>query len=193
MSNHPDPSRVDAAGSRVIGSRRLAASLSRHHLGRLDAPHFLDRLVWLGSPISVVALAVALAVLAFVWRDRFGMVLAGAGPLVAELLTEQVLKPLVHRQLPSGINSFPSGHATGITAIVAVLLVLLYRRHGGVLALRALPVLTVVVAVVGVAIVRLHYHYLTDVVGGVGVGAAAVLALTSAAMALNSRAIRSDA
>src|SRR5438445_227147 len=48
VSNHPDPSRVDAAGSRVIGSRRLAASLARRHLRRLDPPHFFDRRVLLG-------------------------------------------------------------------------------------------------------------------------------------------------
>ena len=193
VRDHPHPFPFDRASSRVVNSRRLAASLNRHHLGRLDGPHFMHRLVWLGSPVGVTVLAAALALLAFLWRDRFGMVLAVAGPLVAEIITEQVLKPLVHRQLSNGVNTFPSGHATGITAVVVVLLVLLYRRHGGALALGALPVLTVVVGFVSLALVRLHYHYLTDVVGGIGVGTATVIALTSAAMALNSRAISSDA
>jgi len=179
---HPQPLHVDDASSRAFDSTRVA-----HHLGRFDRPHFLHRLVWFGSPIGVVLLALALVVLAYVWRDRIGMALAVVGPLVAAGITEGVLKPLVHRQLPSGHLSYPSGHATGITAVVVVFLVLVLRRHGGVMALRALPLVAAGVAVVGVALVRLHYHYLTDVVGGIGVGSATVLALTAAALGRSSK------
>ena len=146
-----------------------------------------------GDFVGVAVLACLLLVLAYFWRDRVGMLLAIVGPLLASVLTEYVLKPLVHRETSSGALTFPSGHATGVTTVVVVLLVLLYRRYGRTFALGALPLLAAVVGVVGVASVRLHYHYLTDVVGGVGVGTATVLALTAAATAWNSRAINADA
>lgn len=193
VHDHPEGLRLDRAGSRLVDSRRIAAGLTRHHLGRFDRPHFLERLVWFGSPVGVAVLVAALVVLAFVWRDRLGAGLAVAGPVVAEVVTEHVLKPVVHRELPNGTYAFPSGHATGVTAVVVVLLVLVYRRYGGAWALRALPIVALLVGVVGVALVRLHYHYLTDVVGGVGVGTATVLALAAAAISLNSRATTSDA
>jgi undecaprenyl-diphosphatase len=179
---HPQALHVDAASRRAFDSPGIA-----RHLGRFDRPHFLNRLVWFGSPTGVAVLMLVLVGLAWLWRDRIGIVLAVVGPILAIAMTELLLKPLVHRQLPSGHLSYPSGHATGFTAVVVVFLLLLLRRHGSVIALRALPFVALGVAVVGIAIVRLHYHYLTDVVGGIGVGSATVLAVAAVSLELARR------
>ena len=168
------PLAIDERGDRAVDSERIAS-----HLGRLGRNHFMHRLTWLGSPVGVIVLSLCLVALAFRWRDRTGAVVALAGPLVAELLTESVLKPLVDRENPHGDYIFPSGHATGVTAVVFVLFILLYRHYGR-RALGYLPLALIPIGVVGVAVVRLRWHYLTDVVGGVCVGAATVLALAAA-------------
>jgi undecaprenyl-diphosphatase len=136
--------------------------------------------------VGGVAVAVAvLVVAALLWHDRAAAVIAVAGPLTALVLTEQILKPLVDRTGPNGANFFPSGHATGVAAIATVALLVLDRNAGRRWAVLALPVLGAWMTGVGVAMVQLHYHYLTDVLGGAAVGVATVL---SAAATIPSRA-----
>lgn len=174
------PLALDVRGGKAVDSERVAS-----HLGRLGRNHFMQRLTWLGSPFGVIVLSLCLVALALWWRDRIGAALALAGPLVSELLTELVLKPLVDRTNPLGDYLFPSGHATGVTAVVFVLVVLLYRRYGR-RAMGVLPLALIPIGAVGVAVVRLRWHYLTDVVGGVCVGAATVLALAAAVQSRSS-------
>lgn len=61
-----------------------------------------------------------------------------------------------------GFESFPSGHTTGICAVVTVLW-LYYPKY---LALYALPI-----AVVSVGLIGANYHFLSDIVAGCFVGA----------------------
>src|SRR5205085_9945502 len=100
------------------------------------------------------------------------------GPVTALLLTEAVAKPLVDRR--HGLSlAYPSGHATGAAAVAALALVLSHRWRGWRGLAVASPVALALPAVMAVALVRLDWHYPTDVVGGLAVGAATVLALAA--------------
>ena len=56
----------------------------------------------------------ALALWALVRRDGRGMIAAIAGPSVAIVVTEYVLKPFIDRTTPHGALSYPSGHVTAV-------------------------------------------------------------------------------
>ncbi|WP_025354309.1 phosphatase PAP2 family protein [Kutzneria albida] len=123
-------------------------------------------------PVLVGVLALVL-VLALVRRDRELALLAVLGPTAAMLLTELVLKPLVHRTYGSWL-AFPSGHTTAITATATVLALLAARLP---LAARTVVhlLLLAAVVVVAIALIGLDYHYFTDTVGGFFVATACVL------------------
>ena len=136
-----------------------------------------ETVVDLGSASAVVALAAGLALAAVAWRDRWGAVLALAGPGITGALTQLVLKPLVTPPSLGAGRAFPSGHAGGAASVALVAVVLVHRRWGRVPALvlgslAALPVLAA-----GHALVRLGYHYPTDVVGGTLLALLVVLGL----------------
>jgi membrane-associated phospholipid phosphatase len=180
------PLRVDQAGSRVLQSRRLAAALARHHLGRLDSPQLFDRLVWLGSPFFVAIAALGFCLWAWRRRDRLGAAVALLGPFVALFITEVVAKPIVDRTKGNGL-AYPSGHVTGATALAAVAVVLAYRHWGHRYAVRVAVVVAALPLLVGAGVVRLGWHYATDVVGGLAVGTAGVLGVAVALSALEAR------
>ena len=171
------PLHVDAVGLRYLGRPAVSRHLAAYSLQRLDGSMILRGLVWFGSPWAVVLTITALAVVAIRWRDWPAAALAVAGPAAAGFVTEVVLKPLVNRTGPGGHNYFPSGHVTAVASFTVVALVLLDRHLGRRAALIALPLLSMWVGAVALALVQLHAHYLTDVVGGACVGVAAVLAL----------------
>jgi undecaprenyl-diphosphatase len=112
------------------------------------------------------------------WR---AVVLASAGPLAAALLAELALKPLVERRF-HGDLAFPSGHATGVTAVAAaaVVIVVAGRVGGRKTQFGTSLVATAAVVAVGTSLVALDEHYATDVVGGVLLAAATVCALALA-------------
>ena len=180
------PLRVDQAGSRVLQSRRLAAALARHHLGRLDSPQLFDRLVWLGSPFFVALASLGFCLWAWHRRDRLGAAVALLGPFVALVITEVVAKPIVDRTKGNGL-AYPSGHVTGATALAAVAVVLAYRHWGHRFAARVALVAAALPLLVGAGVVRLGWHYATDVVGGLAVGAASVLGVALALSVLETR------
>jgi membrane-associated phospholipid phosphatase len=105
-------------------------------------------------------------------------VLAVVGVLVAAMLTELVLKPLVHRTIVGDLT-YPSGHTTGLFALATVVaVVVLGSGSGG--PPRAARVAVVIAAVVvacavGFAVIGLYYHYFTDTIGGAAVGTGTVL------------------
>ena len=175
------PLRVDATGLHYMGRPTVAERLAPYHLARLDGPELLRGVVWFGSRGGVAAAVAVLVVAALAWRDRACALIAVAGPLAALVLTEQILKPLVDRTGPNGGNFFPSGHATGVAAVAAATLFVLDRNAGRGWALLALPVLGAWVSGVSVALVQLHYHYVTDVLGGAAVGVATVLSMAAVA------------
>ncbi len=137
----------------------------------------------LTDPPLVLGLLVSTAVVGLLVRRWDVAVLAVLAPAVSVLLTEEVLKPLVHRSnviVTEGLGqsdalAYPSGHETGLASLVCVLGVILLSS--GVRSSRkkwwtALLALALIAGAVG--LVGHFYHYATDTIGSVGV----VLAVT---------------
>jgi undecaprenyl-diphosphatase len=153
----------------------------------------------IGSTPAIVA--VLLATLAFLalrrrWLEFFAL---AAGALLSNIAWNLV-KQWEGRPRPSGALiavdgfSFPSGHATNSVAYVAVAVALAHTVPR--LAGRAGIVVAAIVlaAAIGLSRVYLHVHYLSDVLGGWGLGAAlfsvcGCTALLVAAVRHNGRAV----
>jgi undecaprenyl-diphosphatase len=136
----------------------------------------------LGSPWAVTAISGLLMLVAV--RTRSGwraVLLAAAGPMLAALLCELALKPLVDRRL-DGDLAFPSGHATGLAAVATVAVVIVVAGQVGRRLTRAATALVLagVLTTVATSLVALGQHYATDVVGGFLVATATVNGLALA-------------
>jgi membrane-associated phospholipid phosphatase len=147
---------------------------SAHHMGLVRA------MADLGGPVPVAVATVPLVVgLVRLGRGR-GALLAALSPLGASALTELVLKPLIGRTHSGGV-SFPSGHATGLGSVLAVVVVLAVDQRPPRLpgwAQWVVGLATGVLAVAGcAALVAAQYHYASDTLGGIGVAVASVLIL----------------
>ncbi|HEY2203726.1 MAG TPA: phosphatase PAP2 family protein [Pseudonocardia sp.] len=153
----------------------LGAPLTALAAGREDA---FWPLADLGSPPALLLALVVLAV--SVGRGRWPrLALAMGGPLLAVVLAEFVLKPLVGRTHDGGL-SLPSGHTTSITSLAWVFVVLFVA--GGPPRPAWLRVLLTGVAgaavvAVGGSMVALERHYATDTLAGALLGTAVVGAL----------------
>ena len=139
-----------------------------------------------------------LGLLIYLWRGGFGadalVVLAFAGGLALEVLYKIALyhpgppRGIAHRDGPSvtdfltsgsGLNSFPSGHV--VRAVIAYgLIAFVVRRLASWPIARALAIPTAVVLIIVVAFDRLYLddHWESDVIGGLLLGAIALLAAT---------------
>jgi membrane-associated phospholipid phosphatase len=144
-------------------------------VGHDAAPFFLH----VSSPALVFAVLALVGVAAAIGRRWDLAALAAAGPGLAVVLTEYVLKPLFDRPIGSSgsLNgSYPSGHETGVAA-AAVVLVVAFGVLPAARVVRALMVVVLLLwtAVAGVGLVRNYYHFATDAIGAVGVSVATVL------------------
>jgi len=171
------PVHLDRLSPAAVVPGRLAGLLARLRLGRLATLVDWRAVVSLASPAVGVVAALALASVAWARRDRLGAVLCLA-PVLAVVITELVAKPLVDRRLGPGL-AFPSGHATTAAAVVALVVLLAHRHRGWMGVARVAGPAVAFLAVVAAALVRLGYHYPTDVVGGIAVGIATVLAVNA--------------
>jgi len=87
-----------------------------------------------------------------------------------------VLKAAYDRPRPPGAlvatenSSYPSGHATYVLSLVACATVLVRGGAGWATRIALVTVALILVAVVDVTRVYLRAHYLTDVLGGAGLG-----------------------
>ncbi len=172
------PMRVDRVGSGIVESirapRRLALAV-----GSLDPTALVRPMVAWGTIVVAGTLAVGLALIAWRRRDGWAALLSIMAPALAVALVDVLAKPLIGRYHGSAL-AFPSGHATLAAAAAMVVPVLLNRWYGWRRALSWLPVVAVLPLAVGTGVVRLGWHYPTDVVGGVAFGSAVVIALAAA-------------
>jgi len=150
---------------------RIQAAVGGH-------PLLLTTLPWFGDKVPVALMTGALVVACLVTGRWRGAVLAGTAVLASEAVTELVLKPLTGR-ISRGFLSFPSGHATSTFALAAICAVLLAgpSRPRLPAALRLFMTLAAVgvAGAASAAMVALHFHYFTDIVGGAAVSTATVL------------------
>lgn len=147
------------------------------------------RLVTALGAFPTTAAVVAAAALALVARGRARAAVALVVGFLAIAVTVQLVKAGVARPRPPGYDraltnaSFPSAHAAHSTAWTAVALALTRGRDAaaaGARARRAVVVGALVVTLaVGATRPLLDAHFLSDVVGGWGLGAA-LFALTGA-------------
>ena len=134
----------------------------------------------LGRPAVFAGLVAVLVLIALALRDWLGAAIAAAGPGLALLLIERVGKPLVGRREPFA-DGFPSGHATAMAALGAVIFVLAYRRWGWKGALVASPLAAAFPIGMAAAVTRTQAHLFTDAIAGVLVGVGVVLGLAGVA------------
>jgi undecaprenyl-diphosphatase len=139
--------------------------------------------LWLafpGSMIPAVVLTAALTIGCLLTGRRRGAVLAILAVPVTAVITDWLLKPLVHRTY-IGQVVYPSGHTATIVALAAAVTVLLLAPPRPEMPswlrtlILAVAYLTALAVVVGVIAVR--FHYFTDTVAGAAVGVGTVCGL----------------
>lgn len=163
--------------------QRLLYDLIVHDRGFVHS--LSERLRRLGEPLPQIVLA-AVAVGIGLRRGVVERALAAAAVMVGADLTAKLLKHLIvdgrygpiASLYPVDDHTFPSGHATAMTALTFAFYLVVPRRFQVATALVG-ATLTVAVAT---AMVVLHRHWPSDAIGGVlvgciwGFGATAVLA-----------------
>jgi membrane-associated phospholipid phosphatase len=164
--------------STADGFDRVADAPVIHLLG--GHPSLLTWMEEPGTQVPALVLSLAMAVACLAARRLNGVVLALTAVFIATRLDEWLLKPLFHRTY-LGALSYPSGHTTSVTAIIAcyVVLFLLPPQRPRVQSwlLAGLAVLLALLVITALGVIGLRWHYLTDVMGGAAVGVAAVCTL----------------
>jgi membrane-associated phospholipid phosphatase len=127
-----------------------------------------ELLTWFGTPVTVVAVAAVVGVVALLRRDWALAALAALGPGLSGVAVI-ALKPVIGRTIGEGELSFPSGHTSGATSIGLLLAFALIRwlapgRGVALLLVAALPL--VLGAVTATGMIATYAHYPTDTVGG---------------------------
>ncbi|MDQ6728004.1 MAG: phosphatase PAP2 family protein [Actinomycetota bacterium] len=173
------PLGVDTTASRIVGSPRLGELAARAHVPAHWPRGAMGLVVGDGLPLVAAAAVIGLAAVAWSRRDIRAFAVCLLGPALAVVMTDQVLKPLVDRRHGAGL-AYPSGHATGAAAVATLAVVLFHRWGGRRAAARLMPVACALPVVMGVALVRLAFHYPTDVVGGTAMGVATVVCVVLA-------------
>jgi membrane-associated phospholipid phosphatase len=162
--------------SRAGGFDRAVDGWFLDHANDRTALWFAD----LGNTVVVVVCSLAAVAFAAWLRYPRGVLLAVLAPIVSTSLTEYVVKPLVHRT-KDGYLAYPSGHTTGWCTVTFVVVLLALGPARERLSRRAAHGITAVALVLAVGcllgLVGSDYHYATDVIGGLGVATASVLAL----------------
>ncbi len=156
--HRPWPNRVDA-----IGLRLLPADLSSRWVS--DVAH-------LGSLTVLIGGAAVLCVEAAMSRNWMRALSCLIAPIAAVLIVQTVAKPLVGRHF-EGALSYPSGTVTAVAALSAAAFLVVPRFAKPLVAVAGGAVVVAVCA----AVVVLRWHYPTDALGGVCVGAGAVFAV----------------
>ncbi len=182
------PMQVDRAGSGILDSIRAPRQLVLD-FGRFPPATLFPRFVAYGSILFAAALVLVLVAVAVRRHDPWAALLSLLAPIGAVTLVDMLAKPLVGRYHGAAL-AFPSGHATGAAATATLILVLLNRWYGWRVALCWMPAVALLPLAVGTGVVRLGWHYPTDVIGGVAFGAAVVVALAAAIPGPNQARVR---
>jgi membrane-associated phospholipid phosphatase len=140
----------------------------------------LELISRLGDLPAMTVMTGALALSCLLARRVTGALLAVIGVLIALFLTEDVLKPLVHRTITvNHYLTYPSGHTTALFALSTALAVVLLSPRSGrphpAVRIAVVAVAVVVSGLVGMAMIGLDFHYFTDAIGGAAVGIGVVL------------------
>jgi membrane protein DedA with SNARE-associated domain/membrane-associated phospholipid phosphatase len=145
--------------------------------------HTLDeiarQLTHLGS-LTVVVVMTLLTIVVLLTRERRRVIesVALAGGLLATWIAVHVSKAAIDRPRPSDPlvdtagQSYPSGHAAYAIAWIAIAVVLTRTLPGLARTTAAIVASVVLAAVIGLTRVYLRAHYISDVMGGWGLGAA---------------------
>lgn len=183
------PLRVDRLAAGIVGSARSPRRLPVDP-GSLVPTALLQPFVAWGTIAIGIALAVGVAAVAWWRRDRWAALVSVAAPALAVVIVDLLAKPVIGRRHGLAL-AFPSGHATMAAAAATVVLVMLNRWYGWRRALCWAPLVALLPLGTGAGVVRLGWHYPTDVVGGVAFGAALVVALAAAIPGLPVPGVRS--
>jgi membrane-associated phospholipid phosphatase len=138
----------------------------------------------LTSPAAIV-IGAAIAAGACLPRDRPRALACLIAPPLALLACELVAKPLVDRTL-GGVLSYPSGSTVGAAALAAAAVLATPARWRPWIAGPALAYSLWV----ALAVVALRWHYPTDALAGLALGAGVVLVIDGAAFRIACRADR---
>jgi membrane-associated phospholipid phosphatase len=155
LAKRPGPNRVDAAGYFYVPSD--------------PGSHLANELVKLGS-LPVLVAGVVVIFLVAIFRDWVRAFACSAAPIIAVEVVEHIAKPMVGREIGAGSFTYPSGTVAVVAALTASVFLVSPRLLRPVCAV----VGAFVVLGVGWAVLALRWHYPTDVLGGVWVGAGAV-------------------
>ena len=143
--------------------------------GRLQLP--METVSFLGEPAGLIPLigiaSLALALIDRLWAALLPVLMAGSGVL------QYVTKWAADRPRPNAAPwGFPSGHVLCLTVFFGVVAYLIATTGHGRRRLRVLATSGCGAMVVAVAFSRMYLdmHWLSDVVGGLAVGAAYLLA-----------------
>jgi hypothetical protein len=142
-----------------------------------NVPFWLqDALLHLTDPALVVGVLAVTAIVAGALRRWNVVALVVLAPSVAVVLSEVILKPLIHRTKGADSLAYPSGHETGLASVLCVLGLILLSS-GLRVAYKAIGTAVLVAALIAgaVALVGRYLHYATDTVGAIGVTLAVTL------------------
>jgi membrane-associated phospholipid phosphatase len=155
----PGPNRLDIWGYRLL----LANPNSR----------WAHDFVTLGS-MTVLIAGVVLVFLIGILRDWIRAIACASAPVIAVLIVQEIAKPLVdrHNGLSGGL-SYPSGTVAAVAALATALVLVVPAKLRLPVAMLGL----LAIAGTGAAVIVLRWHYPTDALGGLAVGAGSVLAI----------------
>jgi membrane-associated phospholipid phosphatase len=162
LARRPAPNRIDSAGYFYLPSN--------------PSSHLANEMVKFGS-LPVLLAGVGVVFVAAIFRDWVRAVACAAAPIIAVEIVEQVAKPMVGREIGGANFTYPSGTVAVVAALAAALFLVSPRLLRPLIAVIG----SLVVAGVGIAVLVLRWHYPTDVLGGVCVGAGAVFFLDALA------------
>ena len=130
---------------------------------------FYNRVTQLHALSIVVASSILSALVVFA-RDRLRALACLVGPLVAIVLVEWFLKPVIARRYAQ-VLSFPSGTTSVVTAMATGWALAVPRR----IRLVVVIVGAFIVGLESISVIALQWHFPTDALGGVILGVGVVL------------------